>query len=116
MQLDNNSDQSRKPTDRNGILWTDAFSSLYEVLMNSDFDRAVTAMSQTAWYQELKSQNPDVELRATTSWWKDEWIYGQVIDAHDPTWKPVGFRYRPSTKELTSKIQREDGASWSDLE
>lgn len=116
MQLDDTSDQSRKPTDRNGILWTDAFSSLYEVLMNSDFDRAVTAMSQTAWYQELKSQNSQVELRATTSWWRDEWIYGQVIKAHDSTWKPIHFRYRPSGKDHASKIQRKDDASWNNVE
>ena len=87
--------------------------------MNSEFDTAVTAMGETHWYQKVKSQKPKVELQSAISWWKDDWTYGQVIDTSDPKWNPIEFRYRPSTKNHASTIQRKTGsgdAGWRNVE
>jgi hypothetical protein len=77
--LDDFVDNSRVLTAKRSILWTDAFSSLYAALMNSNYDSAVETIVATSWFQRQVSESPETEIAYQPRWLRAEWLYCETI-------------------------------------
>jgi hypothetical protein len=74
-QIDDASYYARRLSSKPGILWTDAYSSLYEVLQDSEADDALAVITSSHWYQKTSGMRPDIELKSETRWLNDGWHY-----------------------------------------
>lgn len=109
-QLDETAESSRGISQKAAVNWNDAFSSLYEVLIDSDFDEAVLSISGSKWYRELKTKQPYLEIEFVPRWWKDEWTYCRTIDPADPKYLSQEIRFRDW------KLQAKENGGWVDVE
>ncbi len=108
--LDETAESSRSISEKAGVGWNDAFSSLYEVLMNSDFDNAVLTLSKSNWYKSIKAEHAGLEIESVPRWWADEWTYCRTIDRSDSTYVPVEVRFRDW------RLQRKQNDGWVDID
>jgi hypothetical protein len=113
-QLDDTTPNARRLSPKQGILWTDAYSSLYEVLLDGEIDDAVEVVSATHWFQKTSSMRPDVELKSEPRWFRDGWQYFRTwplasdpIDNHE-------LRVKENRVELRAIGQSE--TSWKQIE
>ncbi|MDZ4849361.1 MAG: fused MFS/spermidine synthase [Pirellulaceae bacterium] len=81
--LDDSVLDARTLSVKQGILWTDAYSSLYEVLLNSDVDDAVSSIVETHWYRKASTTRATLELKHQSKWWRDGWVYFQTWPLSD---------------------------------
>jgi spermidine synthase len=101
--LDEQREQARPISPKNGILWTDAFTSLYEVLINDDYDDAVETIAASTWFQSVVAQDASSEIFFRPKLWRDGWTYCQAQG------EKSNFEVRVRDNRL--EVKKEDG-SW----
>lgn len=113
-QLDDTTSNARTLSAKQGILWTDAYSSLYEVLLDSEIDDAIGVIEATHWYQKLSSMRPDVEIKSESRWFSDGWLYFRTWPlSNDPT---ENDELRVKDNRLEVRPAGDSKATWQDVE
>jgi len=102
-QLDDTTPNARTLSVKQGVLWTDAYSSLYESLINHEIDDAIEVIVASHWYRKVSALRPDVELKSEPRWFSDGWHYfrswpilGDPVDNHELRVKDNRMEVRPA--------------------
>jgi hypothetical protein len=113
-QLDDTALNARTLSAKQGILWTDDYSSLYEVLLDGEIDDAVEVITATHWYQKASSMRPGVELKSEPRWFRDGWQYFRTWPlVNDPT---ENNELRVKDNRVEVRPAGKSNASWKPVE
>jgi hypothetical protein len=113
--LDDFVDNSRALTAKQSILWTDAFSSLYAALMNSNYDSAVETIIATSWFQRQLSESPKTEIAYQPRWLRAEWLYCETIP-HPASPARGGYNVRVFDGMVEIQPRGSSDATWVAVE
>ena len=108
-------EQTARPLNvKPGILWTDAYSSVYEVLLNPEADKAIDVITETHWYQKASTTRSEIELKHLSMWWRDGWTYFRTWPACDDSTMDYDLRVQDSRLEVRPTGQTSE--AWKSAE
>ncbi len=113
-QLDDSVSNARPLSAKQGVLWTDAYSSLYETLIHHEIDDAIDVIAASHWYQKITAMRFDVELKSEPHWFSDGWHYFRTWPlSNDPA---DNHELRVKENQVEVRLAGKPKSAWASVE